>query len=141
MDQSNIAALFGILTALFTAHRVTASLINLTRIRYLRRRQNLRTLLASDAASNDVSGLRLGSKPKRFWTRPGRTSAWWDAFIENVVLPEEWRENFRMSKELFTNLVAELKPFIQRQATKMRKPISPEKQLGITLIILVMVAA
>ena len=37
---------------------------------------------------------------RRFWTRPGRTSAWWDNFIHEVVIPEEWLENFRMSSVL-----------------------------------------
>ena len=47
---------------------------------------------------------RLGKKgerrKQRFWIRPGRTSAWWDGFVSEIVLPEEWRENFRMSRVL-----------------------------------------
>ena len=26
---------------------------------------------------------------RRFWTRPGRTSAWWDNFVHEVVISEE----------------------------------------------------
>ena len=37
-------------------------------------------------------------RKKRFWIRPGRTSAWWNGFIGEIVVPEEWRENFRMSQ-------------------------------------------
>ena len=29
-------------------------------------------------------------KQRRFWTRPGRTSAWWDNFVNEVVVAEEW---------------------------------------------------
>ena len=29
----------------------------------------------------------------------GRTSAWWDNFINILVGPEEWRENFRMTRK------------------------------------------
>ena len=31
------------------------------------------------------------------WT--GRTSAWWDNFVNEVVVPEEWQENFRMPRK------------------------------------------
>ena len=27
---------------------------------------------------------------RRCWTRPGRTSAWWDNFLNEVVVAEEW---------------------------------------------------
>ena len=29
-------------------------------------------------------------KQRRFWTRPGRTSAWWDNFVHEDVVAEEW---------------------------------------------------
>ena len=29
-------------------------------------------------------------KQRRFWTRPGRTRAWWDNFVNEVVVAEEW---------------------------------------------------
>ena len=38
-------------------------------------------------------------KPRRFWIRPGRTSLWWDNFLNDVK--EEWKENFRMSRVSF----------------------------------------
>ena len=34
----------------------------------------------------------------------GRTSAWWDNFINEVVLREEWRENFRMPRKSLLKL-------------------------------------
>ena len=47
-------------------------------------------------------------KPRRYWVRPGRTRVWWDKFVNDVVVPEEWRENFRMCKDSFQQLCAEL---------------------------------
>ena len=35
-------------------------------------------------------------KPRRFWQRPGRTSAWWKNFLDEKVVAEEWYENFRL---------------------------------------------
>ena len=49
--------------------------------------------------------------PWRFWVRPGRISAWWGNFvIENqIVVPEEWRENFRVSRDCLYSLARELR--------------------------------
>ena len=52
------------------------------------------------------------------WVRPGRTSAWWDNFENDIVLPVEWRENFRMGKENFCKLCDELAPYLERQRTR-----------------------
>lgn len=56
----------------------------------------------------------------RFWTRPGRTSSWWDNFEnEVVVIAEEWRENFRMSRTLLLSLSERLYPHIEGKTTVM----------------------
>ena len=70
---------------------------------------------------------------RRFWEKPGRTSAWWTNFQKDTVVPEEWRENFRMSKDSFTELCTQLRPFIEKKTTKMRVPISVETQVAVTL--------
>ncbi|CAL9702247.1 unnamed protein product [Knipowitschia caucasica] len=70
---------------------------------------------------------------RRFWTRPGRTSSWWDNFVNGVVLDAEWRENFRMSRESVVALTEELSPHIEGQTTNMRAPIDPLKRVALTL--------
>ena len=70
---------------------------------------------------------------RRFWVRPGRTSSWWDNFVNGVVVDEEWRENFRMSKTSLVTLSEELRPYIQRQTTAMRAPIETIKRVALTL--------
>ena len=52
---------------------------------------------------SDVTGENSHRLPKcrRLWARLGRTDAWWRNFKKNVVLPEELRENCRMSRESF----------------------------------------
>ena len=67
---------------------------------YKRRRLNLSRLLSTTTSTfTRVKRLRCRreSKERRFWTSPGRTSAWWNNFADQVVIPEEWKENFRMS--------------------------------------------
>ena len=46
-------------------------------------------------------------RKRRFWVRPGGTAAWWQNFLDNIVIPESWRENFRMSDENFYKLCDE----------------------------------
>ena len=49
------------------------------------------------------------------------------------MIPEEWKENFRMSERSFYILCEKLQPYIQKQTTLFRKPISVEKQVASTL--------
>ena len=76
---------------------------------------------------------RRESKERRFWTRPGRASAWWNNFADQVVKPEQWKENFRMSRDSLYNLAEELRPHIQGKATNMRSPVGVVKQVACTL--------
>ena len=76
-------------------------------------------------------------KPRRCWEKPGRAGIWWDNFINNIVLPEEWVENFRMTKESFMSLCYELKPYIEKNVTRLRLPIPFRKRVAITIYYLV----
>ena len=91
--------------------------------------------LMSDIADENSHENRL-PKCRRVWVRLGRTDAWWKNFEKNVMLPEEWRENFRMSRDSFFVLCDLLRPWLTRQTTNMRKPISVEKQLAVLLYFL-----
>ena len=50
---------------------------------------------------NLIDKRRSQSKERRFWIRPGRTSAWWSNILAERVIAEEWRENFRVSSRVF----------------------------------------
>ena len=76
-------------------------------------------------------------RPRQFWEKPSRVGIWWDNFINNVVVPEEWVENFRMSKDSFMSLCYELKPYIEKNATRLRVPIPFRKRVAITIYYLV----
>ena len=58
---------------------------------------------------------------------------WWNNFVDEVVVAEEWKENFRMCKENFLKLCDELSPHIQKQTTSMRVPVVVERQVPLTL--------
>ena len=70
---------------------------------------------------------------RRFWVRPGRTQVWWQNFLNNIVVDEEWKENFRMTKNTFMELCEELRGHLQKNDTHLREALDVETQVGITL--------
>ena len=91
--------------------QVNILLILQTIAHYKRRTSELWNLPASVSLTSSQKGaekLRKKRKPKRFWTRPARTGKWWQNFLDNVVILKEWIDNFRLSKESFTDLSAAL---------------------------------
>ena len=63
------------------------------------------------------------------WIRPGRTDLWWRNMIDGLCLPEEWKKNFRMSKENFMELVDELEPYIAPSPRSPRPALSSAKKV------------
>ena len=51
----------------------------------------------------------------------------------NIAVIEEWQENFRMSQPTFKKLCEELRPYLTKKETNMRKPLDVETQVAITL--------
>ena len=49
------------------------------------------------------------------------------------MIPEEWIENFRMSRDGVYQLCDELRPFLTKIHKNLREPLSVEKQLAVTL--------
>ena len=56
-------------------------------------RQRIRNDFRQSLVSKNTRKATRRSQPykkRRFWTRPGRTSAWWDKFVNEVIVVEEW---------------------------------------------------
>ena len=53
-----------------------------------------------------------------------------DSFVSQTVIPEKWRENFRMSRGSLYILADDLKPYIESQTTKFRVPVDVVKQVA-----------
>ena len=105
---------------------------------YKRRRLNLSRLLSTTTSTftrvKYLNRCKREGKERRFWTRLGRTSAWWRDFADQVLIPEEWKENFRMSsRDSLYNLAEYLRPYIQGKATNRRSPVGAVKQVACTL--------
>ena len=52
---------------------------------------------------------------------------------DGVSVSEEYKENFRMKKESFQQLCDELRPFLEKKDTIMRKAVDAETQVALTL--------
>lgn len=66
---------------------------------------------------------------KRPRSRHQRAERWWDNFVNGVVPPEEWKENFRVSRATFLSLCEHVRPYIEHQTTVMRRPKVVERQV------------
>ena len=54
---------------------------------------------------------RSGKKKKRScWVKKGRTSEWWNKFVNNEVTESDWKEHFHMSSSNLKELCNILKP-------------------------------
>ena len=87
-DRKKIASvLLGLISSVLACMQLNVALLN-AEINYARGRLNICKLFTLSTAQNSRQKpfRRAGkqSRPRRFWVRPGRTSAWWD----NLVNPQ-----------------------------------------------------
>ncbi|CAM4559028.1 unnamed protein product [Lepidochelys olivacea] len=68
----------------------------------------------------------------RFWAQETSTD-WWDHIVLQVWDDSQWLRNFRMRKGTFMELCDLLSPALKRKNTKMRAPLTVEKQVAIAL--------
>jgi len=123
--------LIALISSLISCVQLNVAVINL-RNKYLRDRQDVLRLLSMNSGHHKLK-IRANHHRRRFWTRPGRTSARWDNFINGTMIEEEWKENFRMSKTSLLKLAEELRPYIEGKETIMRSPVDVVKQVALTL--------
>ena len=97
----------------------------------LYRRRRLALYNATSAPIRRVR--RRYFQERTYWVRPGRTDIWWEKFRQDVVVRQEWKDNFRMHRDTFYKVCNELRPFIEQETTVMRKPIDVEKQVAVIL--------
>ena len=95
-DNMMFSVLLSVISSLIAYLELSMALVHMNIVR-----QRIRNNFRQSLMSKDTRKATRRSQPykqRRFWTRPGRTSAWWDNFVNEVVVAEEWRENFRMSR-------------------------------------------
>ena len=59
----------------------------------------------------------LNRRPRSCWFKNGRTDLWWENMWNGIAPEECWKKNFRMPRESFMNLLAEINPYISPDPT------------------------
>ena len=80
------------------------------------RRKNILHLMNENNVLRSMIKKKRKGKKGRLWIRPGRSTQWWQAFQNETVVAEEWKENFRMSRDSFVVLCGELRTYIESNA-------------------------
>ena len=91
-DNTMFSVLLTIISSLIAYLELSIALVHMNIVR-----QRIRNNFRQSLMSKDTRKATRRSQPykqRRFWTRPGRTSAWRDNFVNEVVVAEEWRENY-----------------------------------------------
>ena len=96
-----IGMLLSLLSSLIEFLQLRIAIFNLQRIAIRQRRNVMRYLLFSNPLHFTSRRFKPYRPQRRFWVRPGRTSAWWDNFVDEMVIAEEWPHNLRMLKHEF----------------------------------------
>ena len=128
--------LFVCISTLLAAYEINVFLVLFADLVYSRQVQLMRQNFLMSSSRTLVWRRRRRRRERaarRYWIRPGSTRSWWDNFVSNVVPPEEWKENFHMSRCTFQGLCHQLEPFLERQSTVMREPIEVDCQVALTL--------
>ena len=71
-------------------------------------------------------------KLRKHWILPDRKNDWWLSFKYNQVSPQDWHENFRMSRESFLGLCQQLEEHLIICNTTFRKAVSVQEQVALT---------
>lgn len=126
-----VAVVLIVLICLMSTLQLNGNLLYLDSLIYYQQRKKMLAQIATLSVYTNKK--RRNRRKRRFWVRPGRTNAWWNSFVTDNVVAEEWKENFRMSKLSFNKLCDELRPYIEKQVTTMRSPVDVETQVALTL--------
>lgn len=78
--------------------------------------------------------LAIGTRvtPRTIWVKH-RSDQWWKDVVCGMNGEECWKANMRMTKDTFRILCSELGPYIQKQSTVLRSPISVERRVAVTV--------
>ena len=82
------------------------------------------------------TGNCIVSMPSKIRRKLARLSNWWEDVVLNNFGQHDWMQNFRMSKQSFDYLCGQLKDVLEKQTTKLRKPLTVQQRVAITLWVL-----
>ena len=104
-DRRQIASVpLGLISSLLACMQLNVALLN-AEISYARGQLHNCKLFTSSTGQNgkqkQLERVRKQCRPRRFWVRPGRTSGWWDGFVNPQWIRSEseyvWTGEFDMN--------------------------------------------
>ncbi|XP_065908880.1 uncharacterized protein [Dysidea avara] len=101
---------------------------------YAKSRRKVLVTLVGILLSTAVMEL-CNRQDRTIWMHP-RSSNWWEDVVLQSFGSRDWLENFRVSRTTFNYLCEQLRPLIEKETTVMRRPVSVERRVAITLWIL-----
>lgn len=95
-------------------------------------------VLVVDKILQEMEQENKNKKKKRIWVKKWmqKKTKWSSSHLVTelrLTCPEDYRNYLRMSGDTYDELLAKVKPFIERQNTFMRDSISPNERLSATL--------
>ena len=121
-EKNDVAILLASLQHLWNSTLAVQNEIVNCFIRYRRKRHRLIALILGGRCNKAVKKKSVLRKPRKHWIRSGRKNDWWLSFKYNQVTPQDWLENFRMSRESFLVFVSSLKNTLLNVTQGFEKP-------------------
>ena len=87
-----VLVLFNLLSTLISLHQLNCLLMYITASTYYQMKKKICHVALSGRNPGKVC--KRKRSPRSCWIRPGRTQVWWDNFVNDVVVSQEWKENF-----------------------------------------------
>ena len=79
-----------------------------------------------------MAALTIQSPVRSVWVKP-RSNIWWEEVVKSTFTSRDWLENFRMSNATFLYVCNEIRSSVERSDTTMRRAISVEQRVALTL--------
>lgn len=103
--------------------------------RRMRARRKAARMLAMATLLSLFAHELFAVRPRSIWMRQ-RSTRWWEDVVLRSFGEHDWLENFRVSRDTFRYLCDQLRPVIKKQNTNMRRCVSLERRVAITLWVL-----
>ena len=81
---------------------------------------------------SSLVAVNLHSTTRSLWVKE-RSTCWWEEIVGGTFTPQDWLDNFRMSHQTFLYLCNKLRSSIERTDTVMRRAVSVERRVALTL--------
>lgn len=101
------------------------------RVKFCRRQALERLLYFTLLVASSSISLSLNTV-RSLWMKE-RSGHWWEHLVKTTFTPQDWLNNFRVSQTTFHYICMKLRPFICKEDTIMRKAITTEKRIALTL--------